>query len=114
MPDTTETTMTNDDHYIPDNAYDALIDTLLNLPPHPDRRTQIIELLLGIGVAPMSCLADRDAAEMARADLDAFMKHHTGTLSDADLAALETYRAGNQSVYAAQIEIAKELTKAAA
>jgi hypothetical protein len=100
-----ETTM--NDHYLPTRAFDDLVGTMLNLPAHFDRRTQIIELLLGIGVAPFSCLADRDAAEMAQADLDAAMKHHTGTLSDEDRAALDTYRAGQERVYAAQIEIAK-------
>jgi len=49
------------DHYIPTNSFDELVATLMNLPAHFDRCTQIIELLLGVGVAPMSCLADRDA-----------------------------------------------------
>lgn len=54
--------MTNNEHYVLDAAYDALIDALMNPPACNDRRTQTIELLGGIGVWPMSCLADRDAA----------------------------------------------------
>tara|TARA_R100000935_G_C2841561_1_gene171394 strand:- start:1148 stop:1471 length:324 start_codon:yes stop_codon:yes gene_type:complete len=106
--------MTNDEHYVPDAAYDALIDALMNSPACNDRRTQMIELLGGIGVWPMSCLADRDAAEMAQADLDAAMKHHTGTLSDDDLAVLEVFRAGQETYHAAKIVIAQDMTKAAA
>jgi hypothetical protein len=99
--------MTTADHYIPTRAFDALIDTMLNPPAHFDRRTQIIELLLGIGVAPMSCLADRDAAEMAKADMDSVMRHIKAPLNDADQAALETYQVMQKKNYAAQIEIAK-------
>jgi hypothetical protein len=95
------------DHYIPTASYDALVATLMNLPAHFDRRTQTIELLLGVGIAPMSCLADRDAAEMAQAELDAVMRHITTPLSDADQAALDSYLAMQTRNYAAQIEIAK-------
>jgi hypothetical protein len=104
----------NQDHYIATRSFNDLVATLLNLPPHFDRQTQIIELLLGVGLAPMSCLLDRDAAEMAQADLDAAMKHYTGTLTDADRAALETFRAGQERNYAAQIEIAQHEAKEAA
>ncbi|MFT6535423.1 MAG: hypothetical protein ACJAQU_000315 [Loktanella salsilacus] len=96
------------DHYIPTNSFDELVATLMNLPAHFDRCTQIIELLLGVGVAPMSCLADRDAAEMAQADMAAVTRHITTPLSDADQAAFDSYLAMQTRNYAAQIEIAKD------
>ena len=95
------------DHLMPTAAYNDLLDTLMNLPPHFDRRTQLVELLGAAGIWPLSVRADHDAAELVQAELDVILRQFTTPLTEADSAALETYRVMQHRFYEAEIELAK-------
>lgn len=51
------------DQYLPTATYDKLLNELLNLPPHFDRRTQLVELLGAAGIWPVTCRDDAERNE---------------------------------------------------
>ncbi|MBB5723195.1 hypothetical protein FHS72_002832 [Loktanella ponticola] len=96
------------DHYLPNAAYELLLQAILNPTPSLDPRSQLIETLGEIGgLWPMSCLADRDPVQMAEADMSRTRRNLVNDLSDEDEAVLATIQKMVTENYAQQIELAK-------
>lgn len=97
------------DHYLPNAAYELLLQALMHPTPSLDPRSQLIETLGEIGgVWPVSCLADQDPAAMARAEMDRTKRTLIKPLTDADKKVFEDIEAMMTANYAKLIAMAME------
>ena len=96
------------DTYIDNARYELLLQAILNPTPSLDPRGQLIETLGEIGgVWPVSCLADRDPAEMARDEMDRTKRSLIKPLTEDDQATLDHVENMVAENYAAMIAMAK-------
>jgi hypothetical protein len=99
---------TTQDTYIDDARFELLLQAILNPTPSLAPRSQLIETLGEIGgVWPISCLADRDPAEMARDEMDRTKRSLIKPLTEDDQATLDHVETILTENYAAMIAMAK-------